>query len=196
MKLEYTDRDYATPFDSGEFAMWAVEKYILDHKGVALDIGPGDGHWRECLFELGYSDVRTVDVEDYLALYDHDLGYDLIYASHVLEHVTNVDHVLIRCFSSLKVGGVLAIAVPPCRNTLTGGHHNFFPTPFHLIYKLVIAGFDCSKSYWGTHSNDQIVVVQKESVMPHGVDMKFNQHDIAKLSHLFPLNVVHGGAYQ
>lgn len=63
-----------------------------------------------------------------------------------MEHQRNIGLFLNKCFDDLSEKGILAITVPyrTNDNSLELGHAVNFD-PLHLIYNLVLAGFDCSE---------------------------------------------------
>jgi hypothetical protein len=83
-------------------------------------------------------------VGDYLDI-ELDQPVDAIWCSHVLEHQRHLGRFLEKMYDDLKVGGVLAVTVPSALHPLLMGHCNIF-TPLHLIYNLVLAGFDCAEA--------------------------------------------------
>lgn len=141
-----------------------------------LDIGCGDGN-EAALFGFLGADVTTINTDrspdtqvtffgDYLN-FDAPHKYDLIWCSHVLEHVRNPGAFLDKVFADLKIGGTLAISVPyndfgSENHGFILGHHNRYNISL-LIYQLVCAGFDCSGDHLAIRVyNGQISVVLRK----------------------------------
>jgi len=136
------------------------EKLLYSHLGLAkliidyefnhvLDIGSRNGTSARLFSFLG-KNVTTIEMsEDFEADYVGDYlevsfpqQFDAIWCSHVLEHQRNIGTFLDKIYQDLKEGGILAITVPSSLCPLMIGHPNIF-TPLHLVYHLVLAGFDC-----------------------------------------------------
>jgi len=87
----------------------------------------------------------------------------------------------------LMRGGVLAITVPPLKQTIVGGHVNFF-TPGLLLYRLVLAGFDCSDASVKAYDYDISVIVRKTKKTDIS-NIEYDCGDIRKLRRYFPKNI-------
>ena len=88
--------------------------------------------------------------------------FDAIWCSHVLEHQRHLGRFCEKMFDDLKEGGVLALTVPAQLSPLFIGHCNIF-TPLHLIYNLVLAGFDCSDVRVKCYDSQLTVLLRKKS---------------------------------
>jgi 2-polyprenyl-3-methyl-5-hydroxy-6-metoxy-1,4-benzoquinol methylase len=74
-----------------------------------------------------------------------DLGkFDVVWASHVLEHQRNPGAFLDHCLELLQPGGWLFLVVPPLKTQVVSGHLTVW-FPGLLLYNLVMAGLDCSR---------------------------------------------------
>ncbi len=96
--------------------------------GKLLDLGCGEGSFLERACEMGWDatgcepDKRAVDVckqaglnvlhGDVFCRQLDDMQFDAITASHVIEHVPDIELVLQRVFSILKPGGMVWFAFP------------------------------------------------------------------------------------
>ena len=158
-----------------------------------LDVGCGDGLHLSGFRSHGI-DAVGLDIKppadfvgDYLS---SDVGlYDCIWSSHVLEHQLDVHRFLVKCFSDLRMGGLLSITVPPLKHELVGGHLTLWNEGL-LVYNLILAGFDCRHARVGVYGYNLSVLVEKSPVdLP---DLKFDFGDIEVLSEYFPWPVVHG----
>lgn len=114
---------------------------------------------------------------------------DILWASHVMEHMTNVGAFLDLCKTMLKPEGLLGIVVPN-DNTLTmvDGHLTFW-TPAHLIYNLVINGWNCKEAkYYNELRDIALMVVRKEIDLPK---LNYDRGDLEALSPYFPVPIIH-----
>jgi SAM-dependent methyltransferase len=149
---------------------------ITTNPESVLDVGSGYGDHSIGFLSGGAKRVVGIDPlftgikhPDYEHIHDAyetaDVGdeqFDVVFSSHVLEHVPNVQHFLIHLQKWTKDGGYLAISVPTSRqNRLHIGHLTLW-TPAHLMYNLVCAGWDCSDAYWYTSEMTIGVLLQKK----------------------------------
>lgn len=91
--------------------------------------------------------------------------FDLIWCSHTLEHIPNVQHFLVKLQSWLKPGGWLFIGVPSDRQRRLHVGHLTLWTPAHLAYNLVCAGWNCKDAIWYTDYLTIGMVVQNTGVI-------------------------------
>ena len=159
---------------SGKFGRWKKEKFraeklalmsakYKDIKNV-LDIGGGNLLASSFFVEQGFIvDVCDFETSPYItkeALVSSGINlfingdfnnieitqkYDLVWASHVLEHQPNLHNFILKILKVISNIGYLAIAVPPRKPFIVSGHINLF-NPGLLIYRLVLAGLDCSNA--------------------------------------------------
>lgn len=174
----------------------ALERFIrYDEVATVLDIGSGPGRHAALIREAGKS-VTTLSLappadvlSDYLT-YRAPQCFDGIWASHVLEHQPNVNLFLRKCYDDLRMGGVLAVSVPPLNHNLVDGHLSLWNAGV-LLYNLIIAGFDCSKARVGGYEYDISVIVRKVPArLPD--DLRYDAGDIRKIAHLFPFAAAQG----
>jgi SAM-dependent methyltransferase len=119
-----------------------------------------------------------------------DGQFDCIWASHVLEHQLDVDVFLRKIVSLLKDQGVLAITVPPLKHEIVGGHVSLWNAGL-LLYRLVLAGLDCSQAQVLAYDYNISVIVQKKIIsdMP---ELEFDAGDIRKLRPYLPAAIKFG----
>ena len=142
-------------------AVRLLEHALTKEPQNVLDVGVGKGKHSFSFLAHGCR-VTGVDVQEAPLehpLYTHmdkpfeladfgDQKFDLIWCSHTLEHIPNVQMFLIKLRSLLTDDGWLYIAVPPdSQNRLHVGHLTLW-TPAHLMYNLVCAGWDCKEALW------------------------------------------------
>lgn len=164
--------------------------------GVAtvLDVGCGAGNHAHGFRQEGKR-VTTISytppadiVGDYCS---NDCGgpYDLVWASHVLEHQRNVGAFLDKLKRDCKPGGWVAVTVPPMKHEIVGGHVALFNAGL-LLYHLVLAGIDCRQARVRTYGYNISVIVQNVNLdLPRLV---CDAGDIETLSRWFPLEARQG----
>lgn len=161
--------------------------------GSVLDIGCGDGRHASRFRSAGFN-VTTISLQagadivgDYLKA---DCGrFDLVWASHVLEHQPNPGLFLKKCLADLHDGGWLCVTVPPMKGEIVGGHVTLWNAGL-LLYNLILAGFDCREARVKTYGYNITVLVQKREAKLPRLAMDFG--DIEALSEFFPMPVCNG----
>lgn len=196
---EYTFKYQYKKYIPGELAM----KKLVDEFefNTVLDIGCGDGAASKFFTDHGKVVTacdygRSVHFEDTMAS-DVLIGdfntmtfentYDCIWCSHVLEHQLNVQQFLEKVHSLLNRGGVLAISVPPYKPETVGGHVSLW-TQGVLLYRLILAGFDCSDAYVKRYGYNISVIVKKSAINVLN-DLSYDRGDLAILRKYFPRNI-------
>jgi len=136
-------------------------KAFIGQKSRVTGIDPRPAH-KELDEHKYYTHIR----EPYeSAAFEAGDEFDLIWCSHTLEHLPNVQHALVTLQSWLKPGGWLFIAVPnDSQNRVHVGHLSLW-TPAHLAYNLVCAGWDCKEAIWYTDYLSIGMVVQNTGVL-------------------------------
>ena len=187
---------------------------ILCPEGRILDVGAGGGEHTEWFWGTGH-DVVAVDSspefpECHKWLWPHGKipqslnyqlyheGFDIVWASHVLEHQRNPGAFLTNCRNALKPGGYLAVTVPPLKHEIVGGHLTLWNAGL-LLYNLILAGFDCSQARVKTYGYNITVIVPRLSNNAEELDMtrklatlSYDHGDIELLKEYFPLPVTQG----
>ena len=175
----------------------------------ALDIGFGNGSASKLFASNGY-DVTAIglDIDSY-CFGDkkfHELNikveqilfedfqtkekYDLIWASHVLEHTMNVGLFLDKCMSLLSKDGWLCIMVPPYKSNIVGGHVQTGWNLGQLMYVLLLRGYDIKNGHFIHHGYSICAFVQKSKERLPKLRMDIG--DIEATSHLWPIDVKQG----
>ena len=112
--------------------------------------------------------------------FEDDELFDLIWCSHTLEHIPNVQHFLVTLQGWLKPGGWLFIGVPSDRQRRLHVGHLTLWTPAHLAYNLVCAGWDCKDAIWYTDYLTIGMVVQNTGP----IDLSWRTSLPSEVSHL------------
>lgn len=127
-------------------------------------------------------------VGDYLTV---DIGHKVpaVWCNHVLEHQLDVHQFLKKVHHDLEEGGVLCVTVPPAHPEFMGGHVSLW-TEGLLIYRLVLAGFDCRKARVGVYDRNISVIVHKKTIEDEfWPRLVFDRGDIEVLAPYFPVEV-------
>jgi SAM-dependent methyltransferase len=181
--------------------------YLLSSErfGSVIDIGSGSGKHADVLEKNG-KDVTRFDfgksrafsdssdkaiIGDFLD-YEFVKKYDLVWASHVLEHTIHTHQFLEKMVDICVPGeGLIAITVPPAKPEFVGGHVSLW-TPALLIYRLVLAGLDCSSAVTLCYGYNISVVVKNKS---NDLDLKnlaWDLHDVERISRWLPKDLRNG----
>ena len=172
--VEIEKKDKASFSEKLLYGHLGLAKLITDYEFESiLDIGSRNGTAAKAFAFLNKK-VTTIEFSsdfesnysgDYLDIEFPQL-FDAIWCSHVLEHQRNLGLFLEKIYQDLKEGGVLALTVPSSLSLLIIGHPNIF-TPLHLIYNLILAGFDCREAKIKCYDWQFTILVKKH---PNGIN--------------------------
>lgn len=176
--------------------LWYLLKQLNGTKATILDVGAGNGAHAKVMREHGHT-VHTIDRNaafkpDHLAdfiTWKPPKKYAAVWCSHVLEHQLNPGLFLDAISDCLKVGGLLVITVPPCKQEVVGGHVTLW-NPALLVYHLVLAGFDCSQAVVQSYGYNITVAVRKKKADVPVLAM--DNGDIERIAQFFPVPFEHG----
>jgi len=196
--------DELTPFavlglNEPQFAGLALWRVLADYDfDTVLDVGGGAGeqaavfeafgkhvtgvdYGRSVYFERR-SPQRSVIVGDFNTL-ELPERYDLVWCSHVLEHQLDPHRFLQRLHAATKEGGVLAVTVPPAKDEIVGGHVSLWNAGL-LLYRLVLAGFDCRQARVRRYGYNISVILEKRSIaLP---ELAYDCGDLRRLRAFLP----------
>lgn len=176
--------------------MWAeeaLERFIttVTPAGRVLDVGAGAGEHAARMRDAGLT-VTEVDWDkgqDYNTWCSLAGEFDGVWCSHVLEHQQNVGLFLRKLRRDLKLGGVLALTVPPAKHNIVGGHLTIWNAGL-LLYNLVMAGWDCREARVGAYGyNISVIVNRVDAILPR---LAYDAGDIELLAPFFPIPVCQG----
>ena len=128
------------------------------------------------------SPARTFYAGDFNSIQIEE-RYDLVWASHVLEHQENVGSFLKKVVAVCSEDGYIALAVPPRKPFIVSGHINLF-NPGLLVYRVILAGVDCSNAKIFQYDNNICLLVKRvpASIPPINYDIG----DLGLLKRFFP----------
>jgi SAM-dependent methyltransferase len=174
---------------------------LLDEYDFAsvLDIGSGGGEHTAIMASAG-KQVTAIDygtsyyyrkssenvqatIGDF-AKHHFQHEFDCVWCSHVLEHQLNVQSFLVKVKQVLRPDGVLAITVPPLKHTIAGGHVSLWNGGL-LLYRLVLAGFDCSDARILRYGNNVSALLRKREIDVLG-EIEYDRGDIRKIRKYLP----------
>lgn len=183
----------------------ALQKLLDEYTfQTVLDIGCGTGDHAEILMRNGKL-VTAIDlgrsvyfkknlkpqesiVGDFNAI-ELNQQFDCVWASHVLEHQLNVGIFLQRIWNCTKMNGVVCITVPPGDPKIIGGHVSFWNAGL-LLYRMVLAGFDCAAARILQYDYNISLIVNKT-----GASLPVLQHDkgdVDRISRFLPPGLTEG----
>ena len=150
-----------------------LRQALTYHPDEVLDIGVGRGDHAIAFIANGAKvvgvDLRPANIEH--KHYEHhqdpyeelelDKQFDMVWCSHTLEHIPNVQNFLLKLRGWLKPEGFLCMAVPTDRQRRFHISHLTLWTPAHLAYNLICAGWDCSDAIWYTEYLTIGLIIQK-----------------------------------
>ena len=115
---------------------------------------------------------------------------DCVFTCMTVEHMPNVGLFLQKCRELTKPDGLFAIVAPSDKSDILVDGHLTFWTPAHLIYNLVINGWDCSGAEWYTEGRDIGLLVRRKD-RPEIDSLTYDRGDLYLLREWFPVPLVH-----
>lgn len=110
--------------------------------------------------------------------------YDIVWASHVLEHQRNVGFFIEKLIECCDSNGTIIITVPDIHRELCGGHLTLW-TPGLLAYNIVLCGIDLKESILIRGTHEFSIAFRPKSInrMPQ---LTYDYGDINLLRDFFP----------
>lgn len=177
-----------------------MEKLLNKDFTTVLDIGCGTGvHTR--IFQLLRKRVTSIDrgsypfkrnkldhiiEKDYLK-YKFKDRFDCIWCSHVIEHQKHPGEFTDKLYKDLKAGGLLALVFPiQIDGRVAGGHISNF-TLGHIIYRLILSGFNCRNLQAYREEEEYGLILKKKSVPKRVLkSLDLDRKDITKIENYIP----------
>lgn len=177
----------------------ALARFLEYDWDMCVDVGSGAGEHARVMRKAGRS-VFTIDNKKPADLQnDYPFFWPMlhlkrqyvpaIWCSHCLEHQEDTTLFLEKLYLDLAPGGVLALTVPPLKHAIVGGHVTLWNAGL-LLYRMILAGFDCSEARVGTYGYN-ISVIVKRKPRPD-VELYYATGDIEALAPFFPCPVQNG----
>jgi 2-polyprenyl-3-methyl-5-hydroxy-6-metoxy-1,4-benzoquinol methylase len=179
--------------------------YAMDHalaldSRTVLDVGSGGGQHAQAFRKNG-SKVTCIDFGTSIYAenaenegleviyadfnsYDSPVRYDLVWASHILEHQRNPGTFIERLVQACAEDGYVCITVPDPHRNLWGGHVSLW-TPGLLAYNVVLCGVDLSEAKFIRGSNEFSMLFKARRV-PVPDDLHYDYGDLQKLAKYLP----------
>jgi len=152
---------------------------FLDHGCEVVCIDYGTSVYAEVSDGFGL-DVKNVDFNQYVP----EKKFDLVWASHILEHQRNVGTFLEHLIECCAEGGKVCITVPDPHRYLWGGHVSLW-TPGLLAYNVALCGIDLSTATFIRGSNEFSLFFSPVRC-PLPEDLTFDYGDLEKLAPRLP----------
>lgn len=185
------------PRDRSAYAMEAV--LALSPRSV-LDVGSGGGHHAQAFAASGAMVVcvdfgTSVYARDQsaagMATFQGDFSdyvppvgkFDVVWASHVLEHQRNVGVFIEKLVECCREGGYVCITVPDPHRNLWSGHVSLW-SPGLLAYNIVLCGVDLSSARYIRGTNEfSILFSPRRVTLP---PLTFDSGDLLLLERYLP----------
>jgi 2-polyprenyl-3-methyl-5-hydroxy-6-metoxy-1,4-benzoquinol methylase len=179
---------------------YALDYALKLHPHTVLDVGSGGGQHARTFQQNGadvlcvdygtsvYARKSTVDgltvIQTDFNTFDPQQKYDLVWASHVLEHQRNAGAFIERLVACCSDDGHICITIPDAHRKLLGGHVSMW-SPGLLAYNIVLCGIDISRAVFvrGTH---EFSIFFKPARINLPADLTYDRDDLEKLSRYLP----------
>ena len=138
---------------------------------------------------LSKEDGINLIVEDFNQL-EMDEEFDVVWASHILEHQPNVQTFLSNVIKCSRAGGLVCLTLPLPHRHLWGGHLTLW-SPGLLCYNIVLCGLDLSDCFFVRgYKEFSIFFFNRKIALP---SLSFDNGDIDLLGKFMP-NELHEGS--
>ncbi|WP_019613776.1 methyltransferase domain-containing protein [Psychromonas ossibalaenae] len=129
-------------------------------------------------------------IETTFESFSQEKQYDLVLASHVLEHTLSPGLFLEKARTHLNDSGYLFIIVPPFKESIVGGHVTNGWTLAQLIYNLLLNGYDVKNGHFYQDDKNICAIVQKSNqILPM---LRMDEGDLEVLRAFWPCEIRQG----
>lgn len=174
-----------------------MRKIFLFAPTTLLDVGCGDCTHARHFCENGIL-VTGVDIKPpkfshpnfkFIPSFFSDLKitkkFDIVWASHIIEHMLDPQKFLEDAKTYLAPNGWLCLTFPPLKHSIVGGHINLFNAGI-ILYRAVLAGYDCSTVKIHQYGYNISVFIQNSDISVPIKDLNFDKGDIEIISKYLP----------
>ena len=149
-------------FGKGQIPFWFNYRgYRVTSIGIALDsYGADISSAKKAGIDVVEASVQEMPFRDN--------SYDIVVASHILEHISDMGKALMEIRRVLKPGGVFVMFIPPYIDKVCAGHVNTGWNIGQVIYVLLLNGFNVKRGHFLrlTHSICSVVKKSDEQLPP------------------------------
>lgn len=131
-------------------------RFFRSH-GIAVD-----------LVDMVAGDEQPVFVGDYLD-FEPTTPYDVVWSSHVLEHVRNAGLFIDKMAADLAPDGYCVTTVPPIRGGRMAFNHLSFWNPGMLLLNFGMAGFDMRSARLAQYAYNVSIIVRLATSTPEEI---------------------------
>lgn len=131
-------------------------RFFRSH-GIAVD-----------LVDMVAGDAKPVFVGDYLD-FEPEAPYDVVWSSHVLEHVRNAGMFIDKMAADLAPDGYCVATVPPIRGGRMAFNHLSFWNPGMLLLNFGMAGFDMRSARLAQYAYNVSIIARPAASAPEEI---------------------------
>ena len=181
-------------------SQYALEFALTLNPRNVLDVGSGGGQHAHAFHKHG-SNVLCVDygtsiyaqekVDNGIEVVNVDFNtfkatekFDLVWASHVLEHQRDIGSFIQRLIDCCARDGYVSITVPDPHRNLWGGHLSLW-SPGLLAYNVVLCGVNLREAVF-IRGTDEFSLFFKPVKVELPKDLTYDSGDLIKLSEYLP----------
>lgn len=186
---------------------YALEYCLKLKPKNTLDVGSGGGYHAQAFSKNGskvvcidygssiyaknssYENLEIINID--FNKYESSESFDMVWASHVLEHQRNIGYFIEKLTSLCSNVGSICLTLPDPHRNLLGGHLSIW-SPGLLAYNIILTGIDLSEAKFIRGTNEFSIIFQpKKIALP--INLSFDFGDIEKLVAYFPYGLKEGG---
>jgi SAM-dependent methyltransferase len=182
--------EFSTVLDIGAGAL-EHSNWFLNQGKIVTAVDLGTSVYAE--HKLAISNQNFNMVQKNFDDFESEEFFDLVWASHILEHNTNPGHFLKRALKFTKEGGLLVLVLPFPHEKIWGGHVGQW-TPGLVTYNLVLAGTSMRRSASVFGHGEFVIVAKKHSIDLEPIDLTMDSGDVRKLKNFLPPTVGEGSS--